>query len=163
MCCTRLAASRWKYRTQKWCKKSPSAHHRTTLSGYIFATKARIDNREKFVEQQYLPQMSLQYGELRPTGGWDRFVSLGQPSKFHCYYFPKSVRLEYPQNVKICILISFHYCTRFNHLQSCSKLTLHLASRRPTRFITDSGSAAERYQQSPTATADVRATQRSST
>jgi len=27
--------------------KSPSAHRRTTLSGYIFATKARIDNRKK--------------------------------------------------------------------------------------------------------------------
>ena len=40
-------AARWKYRTQKWCKKSPSAHHRTTLSGYIFAIKARIDNRKK--------------------------------------------------------------------------------------------------------------------
>ena len=25
----------------------PSAHHRTTLSGYIFATKAHIDNRKK--------------------------------------------------------------------------------------------------------------------
>jgi len=42
-----LHAARWKYRTQKWCKKSPSAHHRTTLSSYIFATKARIDNRKK--------------------------------------------------------------------------------------------------------------------
>jgi len=42
-----LHAARWKYRTQKWCKKSPSGHHRTTLSGYIFATKARIDNRKK--------------------------------------------------------------------------------------------------------------------
>jgi len=28
-------------------KKPPSAHHRTTLSGYIFATKAHIDNRKK--------------------------------------------------------------------------------------------------------------------
>ena len=28
-------------------QKSPSAHHRTTLSGYIFATKARIDNQQK--------------------------------------------------------------------------------------------------------------------
>jgi len=27
--------------------KSPSEHHRTTLSGYFFATKARIDNRKK--------------------------------------------------------------------------------------------------------------------
>jgi len=42
-----LHAARWKYRTQKWRKKSPSEHHRTTLSGYIFATKARIDNRKK--------------------------------------------------------------------------------------------------------------------
>ena len=28
-------------------RKSPSDHHRTTLSGYIFATKAYIDNRKK--------------------------------------------------------------------------------------------------------------------
>jgi len=27
-------------------KNLPSAHHRTTLSGHIFATKARIDNRK---------------------------------------------------------------------------------------------------------------------
>jgi len=25
-------------------KKSPSGHHRTTLSGYIFSTRAYIDN-----------------------------------------------------------------------------------------------------------------------
>ena len=44
-----LHVTRWKYRTQKWHKKSPSAHRRTTLSGYIFATKARrpIDNPKK--------------------------------------------------------------------------------------------------------------------
>jgi len=45
MCCTRLA--RWKYRTQKGCKNWSSAQHRTTLSGYIFATKEHIDNRKK--------------------------------------------------------------------------------------------------------------------
>ena len=28
-------------------KKSPSAHHRTDLSGYIIVTKARIDNWKK--------------------------------------------------------------------------------------------------------------------
>jgi len=37
-----LQAARWKYRTQKWRKKSPSAHYRTTSSGWIFATKAYI-------------------------------------------------------------------------------------------------------------------------
>jgi len=77
-----LHAARWKYRTQKWRKKSPSGRHLTTLSGYIFATKAHIDNRKKSVKQQYLRHMSLQYGEVRPTNGWDRFVSLGHPSKF---------------------------------------------------------------------------------
>ena len=44
-----LHVARWKYRTQKWRKKSPSGHHPTTLSGYIFATKACIDNRKKLV------------------------------------------------------------------------------------------------------------------
>jgi len=39
MCCTRLAEN-------TGCKKSPSGYHCTTLSGYIFATKARIDNRK---------------------------------------------------------------------------------------------------------------------
>jgi len=32
---------------QKSRQKLLSGHHRTTLSGYIFATKARIDNRKK--------------------------------------------------------------------------------------------------------------------
>jgi len=35
-----LHAACWKYRTQKWRQKSPSRHHRTTLLGCIFATKA---------------------------------------------------------------------------------------------------------------------------
>jgi len=39
-CYTRLAGN-------AGCKKSPSAHHRTTLLGYIFATKARIDSPKK--------------------------------------------------------------------------------------------------------------------
>ena len=32
---------------QKVAKNSPSGHHRTTLLGCIFATKARIDNIKK--------------------------------------------------------------------------------------------------------------------
>ena len=58
-------------------------HHRKNLSGYIFTTKARIDNRKKkLVKQQYVLHMSPQYGELRPICGWDRFTSLGHPCKF---------------------------------------------------------------------------------
>jgi len=44
MCCTRLAGNTGH---KNDAKKSPSAHHRTTLLGYIFATEARIDNRKK--------------------------------------------------------------------------------------------------------------------
>jgi len=39
--------ARLKHRTQKSRQKSPSGHHHTTSSGYIFATKACIDNRKK--------------------------------------------------------------------------------------------------------------------
>jgi len=42
-----LHAAGWKHRTQKSRQKSPSGHLRTTLSGYIFTTKAHIDNRKK--------------------------------------------------------------------------------------------------------------------
>jgi len=42
-------AARWKRRTQKIAKNSPSAQYRTTLSDYIFATKARIDNRKNLL------------------------------------------------------------------------------------------------------------------
>ena len=44
-----LLAARCKIRMQKSRQKSPSEHHRTTSSGYIFATKAHIDNRKKSV------------------------------------------------------------------------------------------------------------------
>ena len=45
----------------------PSMHHRTSFSGYIFATKASIDNRKKnLVKQQCVLHVSPQYGELRP-------------------------------------------------------------------------------------------------
>jgi len=50
-CCTRLAENTGRKKSRQ---KSPYGHHRTTLSGYIFATKARIDNRKKLVKQQYV-------------------------------------------------------------------------------------------------------------
>jgi len=43
-CCTRLAENT---RRKKIAKNSPSGHHRITVLGYIFASKARIDNRKK--------------------------------------------------------------------------------------------------------------------
>jgi len=75
MYCTRLVGNGGR-------KKSPSRHHRTTLSDYIFATKACIDNRNKSVKQQCLPHMYSQYGELRTTSDWDLLASLRHPCKF---------------------------------------------------------------------------------
>jgi len=66
MCCTQLAGNAG---PKKIAKNSPAGHHRTTLSGYIFATKARIDNRKKVVKQQYFFHTSSQYSELRRTSG----------------------------------------------------------------------------------------------
>jgi len=68
-------------RFDMWCarlagnaghKKSPSGQHRTTLSGYIFPTKAHIDNRKKSVKQQYLPHMNhnmVNFGPLAAEFG----------------------------------------------------------------------------------------------
>jgi len=42
-----LHTARWKHKTQKSSQKSLSGHHPTILSGYIFATKAHIDNWKK--------------------------------------------------------------------------------------------------------------------
>jgi len=75
MCCARLTGNAQP-------KKLPFGHHPTTLSGYIFATKVHIDNRKKkSVKQQCFPHMSSQYGELRPTSGWDLLASLRHPCK----------------------------------------------------------------------------------
>jgi len=76
-----LRAARWKCRTKNRQKLS-SGHHRTSFSGYIFATTARIDTGKKVVKKQYLLHMSPEYGELRPTSGWDLLASLRHPCKF---------------------------------------------------------------------------------
>ena len=72
----------WKYKTQKSYQKSPSGHHRTTLSGYIFATKACIGNRRKTSSAAIRPPHVLTIWRTLPTNGWDRFGSLGHPCKF---------------------------------------------------------------------------------
>jgi len=79
MCCTWLAASTGRKNRQK----SLSVHHRITLSSYIFATKARIDNRKKNLLNSNIsltcPHNMVNLGV---TNGWDPLTSLGHPSKF---------------------------------------------------------------------------------
>jgi len=81
-----LHAPRWKYRTQNDTKKSPSVHHRTTLSRCIFATKACIDSWKKLVKQLYVLHISPQYGEVRPINGWDHLVVWGTLANFNWFH-----------------------------------------------------------------------------
>jgi len=78
-----LHGARCKYRMQKIVKKSPYGHHLSTLSGYIFAIKARIDNRRKLIKQQYLLHIFPQYGELGPLVAEIGLVVWGTPANFN--------------------------------------------------------------------------------
>jgi len=75
MCCTRLAGN-----------AGPKNLHLGTIPQLCrvigLSSQLRHLLEKKLVKQQYLLHMSLQYGELRHTSGWDRFVSLGHPCKF---------------------------------------------------------------------------------
>jgi len=64
-------------------KKSPSGPHHTTLSGYIFTTKAHIDNRIKTCKTAMSPHMSSHYIELRPTSSWRVW---GTPANFNGFH-----------------------------------------------------------------------------
>ena len=75
---------------KKIAKNSSSGHHRTTLSGYIFATKACVDNRKKCLTSISRPQ----YGELRPTNGRERLASLGTPANFNGVHVLASLLLR---------------------------------------------------------------------
>jgi len=82
-----LHAARWKYRTHKWCKKSPSAPHHTTLSGYVFAIKARINNQKKNLLSNNIshtcPYNMVNFGPLAAE-----IVSLvwGTPANFNGFH-----------------------------------------------------------------------------
>ena len=89
MRCTRLAANTGR-------KQSPSRHHRTTLSGHIFATKARIDNRKKnwlsSNTSSICPDNMVNFGPLTAeigSGVW------GAPTNFNGF----------------CVLAALTYCT----------------------------------------------------
>jgi len=78
-CCTWLTGNTGR---RNHTKNSPSGRHRTTLSVYIFATKAWSAIGKNLLNSNISHMMSLQYHELRPTSGWCLLASLGHPCKF---------------------------------------------------------------------------------
>ena len=81
-----LHSARWKHRMQKSRQKSPSGHHRTTLSGYIFATKACINNRKKNLLSSIMSSTCLHnmvnFGLLAAEIGWPVW---GTPANFNWF------------------------------------------------------------------------------
>jgi len=81
-----LNAARWKIQDAKKPPKSPSGHHRTTLSGYIFATKARIDTIGKNLlssnTSSTCPHNMANFGPLTAEIGWP---VRGTPANFNWF------------------------------------------------------------------------------
>jgi len=77
-----LHAAPWKCRTQKIAEM----RHLGIIAQFYRAISTQLRHvspiGKKLVKQQYLPHTSLQYGELRPTSGWDLLASLGHSCKF---------------------------------------------------------------------------------
>ena len=80
MCCTRLAENTGR-------KKLATNRHLRTIAQFCQAISSQLRHvstvGKKLVKQQYHLHVSSKYGELRPTNGWDRLLSLGRTSKFH--------------------------------------------------------------------------------
>jgi len=65
--------ARWKCSTQKIGKNTPSGHHRTTLSGYIFATKHVSTIGKNLVNSNTFttcPDNMVNFGLLTAEIGW---------------------------------------------------------------------------------------------
>ena len=86
-----LHAAGWKIQDAKITQKSPSTHHRTTLSSYVFTTLTYIDNREKILLNGNIssicPRNILNFGLLTAEMYWQFWapqqISTGFASWLH--------------------------------------------------------------------------------
>jgi len=77
-CCARLAENTGR-------KKSLKIRNLATIAQLCWAITSQLRHVwtiRKNLLNSNISHMSSHYGELRPTNGWDRFVSLEHPSKF---------------------------------------------------------------------------------
>ena len=80
MCCTRLAANAGPKKSRL---KSPSGHHPTTLSGYIFATKTCINNRKKLLNGNISPACPYNTVNFVPLAAEIVLLVWGTPANFN--------------------------------------------------------------------------------
>jgi len=90
MYCKRLAENTG--RDAKMTQKSPPGHHRMTLSGCIFAIKARVNNLEKNLSSSNIsstcPYNMVNFGPLDAEIGWRVW---GAPANFNGFRFLASL------------------------------------------------------------------------
>jgi len=121
-----LQAARWKYKTQKWGKKSPFAHHRTNLSGYIFATKPCIGNRKKNLlnsnTSSRCPHNIVYFGPLMAEICWRVW---GTPANFDGFrILPSFLQRRHS-------LEANQTCTMFGHLLGCYTICIFSGALAP--------------------------------
>ena len=113
-----LLAARCKYLTQKVAKN----RHLVTIAQLCRAISSQLRHvstiGKKLLKQQYLPHMSSQYGELRPTSGSDRFISLGHPRQFQRVSRFGSVTARHSSSVR---QPNFAALNRGRHLYSAGR------------------------------------------
>ena len=78
-----LHAARWNTGRKNYAKN----RHLSTIAQCCRAIYSQVWYRmyrqsEKLLKRHYLFHIHSQYGELRPTNGWDMLARLGHPSKF---------------------------------------------------------------------------------
>jgi len=79
----RAARGSLEMKDPKIAKNSSSGHHRTTLSGYVFATKAHIDNRKNLLNSSISPTCAhnmVNFGPLPAEISWRLW---GTPANFN--------------------------------------------------------------------------------
>jgi len=111
MCCTRLAANTGR-------KKSPFWHHRTNCWAMSSELRHVSTIWKKLVKHQYLLHMSWQYGELRPTNGWNLLASLRFPCKFQRVSLLGSVTARHSSSGR---QLNFAVLNRGRHLYSTGR------------------------------------------
>jgi len=120
MSCTRLAQN-------TGCKQSPKIHHMGTVAQLCPAISLQPMHVSTIGKKtcQTAIHMSSQYGELRPTSGWDLLVSLGHPSKFQPVsrlgFVTAATSLTGDQRSKLCATLGqlLGWCTIYTFWGSC--------------------------------------------
>jgi len=122
-----LHAALWKYRTQK----SPSGHHRTTLSGYSCATEAHIDNRKKLLNSSTSSTCRYNMVNFSPLASEIGSVVWGTPADLNGFRILAALLLDTSTEHQL----NFAALNGWRHLYSpgqpsCWALTHFTTSRR---------------------------------